>query len=418
MTELAAAHRTLTRWLLAAQWRSHRGRALVAIATIALGVGLGYAVQLINSAAFNEFSAAARSLSGDADLQVRGATPLFDESLYPRLATREGVALASPVLEIDVSVPKQNAPLKVLGIDVFKARRIAPDLTGVPSAQAPFDVLADDALFLSTAAQQWLDARIGGTVTLQNGTSPVRLRVAGGIARARAGPAHRGDGHRRRAMAASGCSAACRASICDSRAASIANGSGGRCRMNSAAASWCRRRGHRKPHRPAFARLPDQHERARAGRAFHRRVPRVFDAGVGGRATPRAVRDAARARHDARAVAAADHARRRIARRARARCSASRSATRWRRLALRFFGSDLGGGYFPGVQPRVGFEPVASAVFLALGIGVALVGTLVPALEAARARPRRRSRPAARKPRSRRSRRPGPRWRASQPARH
>src|SRR3982074_2198108 len=105
MTELAAAHRTLTRWLLAAQWRSHRGRALVAIATIALGVGLGYAVQLINSAAFNEFSAAARSLSGDADLQVRGATPLFDESLYPRLATREGVALASPVLEIDVSVP-------------------------------------------------------------------------------------------------------------------------------------------------------------------------------------------------------------------------------------------------------------------------------------------------------------------------
>ena len=187
MTELAAAHRTLTRWLLAAQWRSHRGRALVAIATIALGVGLGYAVQLINSAAFNEFSAAARSLSGDADLQVRGATPLFDESLYPRLATREGVALASPVLEIDVSVPKQNAPLKVLGIDVFKARRIAPDLTGVPSAQAPFDVLADDALFLSPAARQWLDARIGGTVTLQNGTSPVPLRVAGGIARARPG---------------------------------------------------------------------------------------------------------------------------------------------------------------------------------------------------------------------------------------
>ena len=87
-------------------------------------------------------------------------------------------------------------------------------------------------------------------------------------------------------------------------------------------------------------------------------------------------------------------------------------------VALRFFGSDLGGGYFPGVQPRVGFEPVASAVFLALGIGVALLGTLVPALEAARAVRRRRSRPAARKPRSRRSRRPGPRCRASRRARH
>src|ERR1700710_33508 len=64
--------RTLARWLLSAEWRSHPARAAVAIVTIALGVALGFAVQLINSAAFNEFSAAARSLSGVADLQVRG----------------------------------------------------------------------------------------------------------------------------------------------------------------------------------------------------------------------------------------------------------------------------------------------------------------------------------------------------------
>jgi putative ABC transport system permease protein len=55
--------------------------------------------------------------------------------------------------------------------------------------------------------------------------------------------------------------------------------------------------------------------------------------------------------------------------------------------ALRFFGSDLGGGYFPGVQPSVDFEPVASVVFLVLGVVVALLGSLAPALEAARARP-------------------------------
>src|ERR1700761_2926740 len=111
--------RTLTRWLLTAEWHSHKGRTLIAIATIALGVALGYAVQLINSAAFNEFSAATRSLSGQADLQVRGAQPTFDESAYPRLATQPGVALASPVLELDVTVPDRTAPLKVLGIDMF-----------------------------------------------------------------------------------------------------------------------------------------------------------------------------------------------------------------------------------------------------------------------------------------------------------
>jgi putative ABC transport system permease protein len=55
--------------------------------------------------------------------------------------------------------------------------------------------------------------------------------------------------------------------------------------------------------------------------------------------------------------------------------------------ALRFFGSDLGGGYFPGVQPQVGFEPLATAVFLALGMAVSVLGSLAPALEAARARP-------------------------------
>src|SRR5580658_3459958 len=124
----------LARRLLEAEWRSQRGRAIVAVATIALGVALGYAVQLINSAAFNEFSAAAKSLSGEADLQVRGAQPTFDEHWYPRLATTPGVALASPVLDLDVTVPGQTAALKVLGIDVFRASRITPELIGVPSA--------------------------------------------------------------------------------------------------------------------------------------------------------------------------------------------------------------------------------------------------------------------------------------------
>ena len=54
---------------------------------------------------------------------------------------------------------------------------------------------------------------------------------------------------------------------------------------------------------------------------------------------------------------------------------------------LHLFGSDLGGGYFPGVQPRASFEPLASAVFLVLGVAVAVLGSMAPALDAARARP-------------------------------
>jgi putative ABC transport system permease protein len=55
--------------------------------------------------------------------------------------------------------------------------------------------------------------------------------------------------------------------------------------------------------------------------------------------------------------------------------------------ALHFFGGDLGAGYFAGVRPQVRFAPVAACVFFALGLGVALLGCLTPALEAARARP-------------------------------
>ena len=71
----------LSRWLLLGEWRAHPVRALVAVAAIAVGVAMGFAIHLINAAAFNEFSAAVKSLSGQADIQVAGREPLFDEAV-------------------------------------------------------------------------------------------------------------------------------------------------------------------------------------------------------------------------------------------------------------------------------------------------------------------------------------------------
>ncbi|WP_250530009.1 FtsX-like permease family protein [Caballeronia sp. ATUFL_F1_KS4A] len=377
---------TLTRWLLGAQWRSHRGRALVAMLTIALGVGLGYAVQLINGAAFNEFSAAARSLSGQADLQVRGAQPFIDESVYPRLATRAGVAAASPVLELDVAVPGKNAPLKVLGIDVFRAKRIAPDLTGVPSPEASFDVLADDAIFLSPAALAWLGARDGGRIELQSGTSPVTLRVAGGIARTRPGQ---------------------RIAVMDIAAVQNRFGMAGKLsRVDVQLARGVDRDAFRETlQRELGARLVVTGTQDIESRTD--RLSRAYRINMNVLALVALFTGAFLVF----STQAAGVVRRR-AQFAMLRVLGMTRASLVRQimlegallgvvggvlgialgftvaaLALRFFGSDLGGGYFPGVEPRVVFDPLASAIFLALGIGVALAGTLVPALEAARARP-------------------------------
>ena len=184
--------RTLSRWLLLGEWQAHKVQAFTAIISIALGVALGYAIHLINAAAFNEFSAAARSLSGQSDLQVRSAQSTFDESIYPLLARRTDVELANPVLEIDAALPggdeeRKRAPLKILGLDIFRASVMAPDLIGIPAEDKLFDILADDAIFLSPAAMEWLEVKQGDLLQLRVGTQPITLRVAGGLARVRAG---------------------------------------------------------------------------------------------------------------------------------------------------------------------------------------------------------------------------------------
>ncbi|HEX7931979.1 MAG TPA: FtsX-like permease family protein, partial [Paraburkholderia sp.] len=379
-------HRVLARWLLGAEWRSHRGRALVAIATIALGVALGYAVQLINSAAFTEFSAAARSLSGEADLQVRGAQPLIDEAIYPRLATQDGVALASPILALDVTVPEQHAALPVFGIDVFKASRIAPDLTGVPSTGRPFDTLASDAIFLSAAAQQWLQVKTGDVLALQSGTSIVHFRVAGGIVRTRPGQ---------------------RLAIMDIAAAQWKFGKLGKLSRVDVRLERGVERERFKRNLQAALGSPWIVAEARDIESRTDRLSRAYRINMNVLALV-ALFTGAFLVFSTQALSV-------VRRRAQFAMLRVLGLTRGQLLrqillegallgllgslcglalgyafaagALRFFGSDLGGGYFPGVQPRVGFEPLASAIFLLLGIAVSVLGSLAPALEAARARP-------------------------------
>src|SRR5258705_13872201 len=114
------------RSLLLAPVGQHKGRLDLSVLAIALGVALGYAVQLINHAAINEFAAAVQTLSGEADLAVRGPRAGFDESLYPRIARLPEVAVASPGLEVEAGLPGRREPLRVLGLGLFRAPRPQP----------------------------------------------------------------------------------------------------------------------------------------------------------------------------------------------------------------------------------------------------------------------------------------------------
>src|SRR5262245_55374973 len=181
------------RWMILGEWRAHPGRVIVAMIAIAVGVALGFAVHLINASALNEFARAVASVNGAADLQVRAKSPLgFDEALYPKLAHLDGIAAASPVVELravaDTAGGKQ---MTLLGLDMFRVPRVTPGLIVRVSnasndsdknddgAQATGDSFAADSVFLSQAALDATGKRIGETLELTASGRTVPLVIAG-----------------------------------------------------------------------------------------------------------------------------------------------------------------------------------------------------------------------------------------------
>ncbi len=377
---------SLGRWLTLGEWRAHPVRALIAMGAIALGVALGFAIHLINAAAYNEFSAAIKSLSGQADLQVRSVQAFFDESLYPRLARYRGVALASPVLELDAALPGQRTPLKVLGIDVFRAGAIAPDLIGVPAEDKPSDTLADDAIFLSPAAMAWLQVKQGDQLELRAGTQPVILRVAGSLVRARPGQ---------------------RIAVMDIGAAQWRFGKVGQLsRIDLKLEPGIDRAAFKtalaKQLRPQYlvTETEDQEERTNnMSRAYRVNLNVLALVALFTGAflvfSTQAL-SVIRRRSELALLRVIGMTRRQVVQQI-LREGAILGVTGsllglaggfiLAAAALRLFGGDLGGGYFPGVQPTVHFSPWAALVFFCLGTAAALLGCASPAWEAARARP-------------------------------
>ncbi len=169
--------------VIAGSLAQNKARCLLSVLAIALGVALGYAVQLISTAAVNELGQGVQFLSGAADLQVRGPREGFDEAVYAQLARMPEVATASPMVEVDARLADRNEVLKIIGIDAFRAAGVQPGL--IASPDDPLEILRPDALFPSPAAARWLGVDAGQRLKLQSALRSVELRV-GGLAPANA----------------------------------------------------------------------------------------------------------------------------------------------------------------------------------------------------------------------------------------
>src|SRR5436190_4969755 len=156
---------------------AYRGRTLVATLAIALGVALGFAIQTVNRSAIAEFTQGVTTLSGDADLVVRGPADGFDEKVFARIAAERGVSAASPVVEIDMRLPARDDTLALAGVDAFRAAAVTPALVG--RGASAVDVLRDDRVFLSPAALTMVGRAVGETLDVQAGTGVATFTIPG-----------------------------------------------------------------------------------------------------------------------------------------------------------------------------------------------------------------------------------------------
>jgi putative ABC transport system permease protein len=165
-------------WIVIGPLLRNCGRAALSVAGIALGVALGVAVHLINSSALNEFDLAIHQLAGDADIVVRGPLGGFPEALYPRLARMPGVAAISPAVEVEARLADHAAALKIIGIDPFRARQVQPALARSLGGSLR-RLMTPNAVLLSPAAAHRWGLETGDALRIRVGTATVALRIIG-----------------------------------------------------------------------------------------------------------------------------------------------------------------------------------------------------------------------------------------------
>jgi putative ABC transport system permease protein len=369
---------------LYARQTSRRGRTLLSVLGVALGVALGYGVHLVNRAAVEDLAAGVRALSGDADLEVRGGRGGFSEQVYVAVAKLPGIAATSPMLDLEAGLADGGA-LRVIGIDPLRAAQLYPGMFA-HQPQLMLELLRPDTVLLSANAAEAMRLGKGAKLALIAGLATVELEVAGTL---RPGAPH-----------------------------------GIAALTDISTAQWrLQRLG--ELNRIGIRLAPGANREA-----MRERVQAVLPAGVyaapveteeaSGRALSRAYRvnlnvlalvalftgaflvfsaqalEVARRRGEHALLRVLGLERAGLARLVLAEAVLVGAAGALLGLALGYLfalaavrasGGDLGAGMFRGLAPEVSFAPGAALGYFAAGVAVALAGALLPALEAARTPP-------------------------------
>jgi putative ABC transport system permease protein len=113
------------RYVVRAAAKELRGARLLfalAVAGVALGVGSVLSIQLLNQGALGTFAGTVRAVSGDADLSVLPWAGGLDEALLPAVLGTPGVASAVPLWRAEVALEaRPGEGLELVGADLLAA---------------------------------------------------------------------------------------------------------------------------------------------------------------------------------------------------------------------------------------------------------------------------------------------------------
>ncbi len=161
-----------------------RLRTIVTIVAVALGVAIALAIDLANATAVDSFSSSVNVVASRVNLQILGVGRGFDERTLLRVAALPGIISASPVIEDSIVVgarrghPQEGEVLRVLGVDLLAP---LPRDAGTPASGT--DVHADTlvngrgAVISERVARRW-GLQVGSHLPAIAGARPVSLVVA------------------------------------------------------------------------------------------------------------------------------------------------------------------------------------------------------------------------------------------------
>lgn len=110
---------------LRAHWRAGRTLVVLTVVGVALGVASVLSIQILNANALAAFRGGLQAIGGDADLAVFPRGPELSDAALPEVLSAAGVRAAWPVVQVPVTIAGEELSfLDVVGVDLFAPREL------------------------------------------------------------------------------------------------------------------------------------------------------------------------------------------------------------------------------------------------------------------------------------------------------